>query len=320
MRNVRLGLPLVLLFFTLGAGAQQPFRAALSGLRVNDCGLGTVILDHTVEWLDPTRRETNSDIRSIASDGNDHVFGLVGSGLTIMRLQPDGTRTPFYQDLTASAEPFAVGGDGRVFVPIQVSGSFFLAVISPAGVREATYPLPIAVYSPHYTAVASDNCTLFYGQAADSAIRRFNACTGTPLPDLVVSGPVMDVDPLANGQILVAEGLNANLYAANGGFIRTVASLPAQGSDDYLGQVGQIAVDRIMRDVWISTLDCEKEGVLLRVQFNSGAEMSRTAVEVNVPNALVLGSVNAATSDVPFGTNALLLLAVALAAVAVFRL
>lgn len=322
MKNVRLGPLLLLLFVTLGTQAQQPFRAALSGRDTRGCSIIPISFRH-LEWF-PTRVEFATNVAYIAADGNDRVFGLLlgppASGLRIVRVQPDGTQTPFYQDLDAIALSFAVTRDGRVYVPLRTGGSFFLAVISPAGVLEATHPLPITEH-PYSTAVAYDGCTVFFTDFGSTTISRFNACTGTPLSNLVVAAPVQDVEPLANGQILLAQNQNANLYDANGVFIRTAASLPTYGyfvhGEEF---IGQLAVDSSMADLWLTVSGCDITGELLRVQFNSGSEMSRADISLNEPNALVLSSVNAATSDVPLSPNALLLLAVALAAVAVLRL
>lgn len=317
MRIFRLGLLSFCLFFSLGSQAQQPFRAALSGRFISGCNF-LPMSEVRLEWLGPDRLEDPTNVRQIASGVDDQVLALLfGPGLTIVRIQPSGTQTPFYQDPAATAEVFTVGRDGRVYVPLHNGVSFVLAVISPAGVLEATHPIALPQH-PTDVAIADDGCTLFILENFGSTFRRFNACAGGFLPDIFPGLQANDVQPLPGGQVLLAQERNVNLYDANGVFIRTVASLPSYGLNDVL--VGQIATLRTSADLWIHTSACDSTGVLLRVSLENGTLISRRDTSLNTPNALVIGSVNAATSDVPLGPNALLLLAVSLAAVAVLRL
>jgi hypothetical protein len=138
------------------------------------------------------------------------------------------------------------------------------------------------------------------------------------LPDIFAGHFANDIAPLPNGQVLLAEDRNANLYGANGVFIRTVASLPALTGHF----VGQVAVSNDMSDVWLAASGCGFfENALLRFSFDSGLLISQYDIFVNTPNALVIGTINGATSDVPLGSGAMLLLTIvlALAAVAVLR-
>lgn len=314
MRNFRLGLPLLCLLFSLTIEAQQPFRAGLSGADVYGCDF-LPLGDEKVEWISPDRVENPTDVKQIASDGNDRVLALLnGPGLTIVRMQPSGSQTPFYQNPAAFAETFAVGSDGRVYVPLQIGPSFFLAVISPDGVLQVMHPFPIDSH-PTSTAIAHDGCTFFFYTHLSNTVRRFNACTGAFLPDVFPGHVVSDIEPLPNGQVLLAEHTSARLYDANGTFIRTVATTSTYGFNE---EIGQVAVTDDGQDLWLTISGCGVTGYLLRVSFNSGTELSRRQIALNSPNALVIG--NAATSDVPLGPNALMLLAIALAAVAVLRL
>src|SRR5688500_4251223 len=131
MRTLRLGVLFFLVAFALVSEAQQPFRAAISGQHVVGCNILPIAFQN-LQWLGPDRVEQSTDARYIASDGNDRVFALLGgnlaAGMTIVHIEPNGARAPFYQDLTAFAQSFAVGRDGRVYVPLRTGGSFFLAV------------------------------------------------------------------------------------------------------------------------------------------------------------------------------------------------
>ncbi len=316
MRNVRFGALLFLVVFALGSDAQQPFRAALSGTSIFGCDI-LPIQFRRFQWIAPDRVDFETDVFRIASNGNDHVFALISADvLTIVHIQPDDTRTPFYEAAPGvSAASFAVGPDGRVYVPLHDGSGFRLAVISAAGVLEASHPLPVAQH-PFATAVAHDGCTVFLLEELGTSIRRFNACTGVMLPDIFAGHYAPDVAPLPNGQVLLAEERNANLYDANGVFVRTVATLPASVGEF----VGQVAVSNDMSDVWLAAAGCGLEPALLRFSFNNGHLISQYDSAVNMPNDLVVGTLSSATSDVPLSPNALFLIAIALAAVAVMRL
>jgi hypothetical protein len=314
MTPSRLGAVLFLVTVALGSDAQQPFRAALSGELRGGCDI-TPISFPRLQWVAPDHVDYVTDVFQIASSGNnDHVFALVlAPVLTIVRIQPDGTRTPFYQQPGVSASTFAVAPDGRVYLPLHDGAGFRLAIISAAGVLQTTLPLPVTEH-PYATVAAHDGCTVFLLENLGTHIRRFNACTGVMLPDIFPGHYAVDVAPLPNGQILLAEEKKANLYDANGVFIRTVATVPASVSSE---SIGQVAVSNDLRDVWLTASGCGIQGVLLRFSFSTGMLISEYELALNSPNALVIGS---ATSDVPLGPHALILLAIALAAVAVLRL
>lgn len=308
---------LLLLLAATSVQAQQPFEAAVSGDSVHGCYILPVSFSG-VEWIDPDRLETPTDIAMIASRDGQTVYAVLkGPGARIVKVEADGTRTPFFQDPASSAWALDVGPDGRLFVAMFIAGTYQLGVISPAGVFETSYPMPGASYSTSL-AVADDGCTVYY--FGYSGMRRINGCTGAVLSDFLIPPPgtssVRDVDPLPNGQVLVAIDDRVDLYDAAGTLIRTVASLPSYGLT--LPEVGQVIADNHGSQVWLTASGCDSQGQLLRVSFSTGAELSRREIELNTPTALILGA--ARTNDLPIGNGALLILALGIAVIALLRI
>jgi hypothetical protein len=162
-----------------------------------------------------------------------------------------------------------------------IAGTYQLGVISPAGVLEASYPMPEASVDTSL-AVGDDGCTVYY--FTYDRMRRMNGCTGAVLPDFLIPpspSNIFDVDPLPNGQVLVAIDDRVDLFDAAGTFVRTVASLSSYGLEGWT--VGQVIADASLSQVWLTKSGCDAEGELLRVSFANGAELSRLQLNINTP-------------------------------------
>ena len=172
----------VLFLVATAASAQQPFGVVISGSSEATCELAAGA-PHAVQWINPDRTVDFSDILVVASAPGQPVFALLAgsaggfSGGEIVRIEPDGSRTPFVPASTGfAADNLAVAHTGRVFTTIGAG----LAVFSPAGIHEGTYPMPDRIGK---IAVAPDDgCTVYY-EKTGSVIGRMNGCTGAILPD-----------------------------------------------------------------------------------------------------------------------------------------
>lgn len=286
---------------------QQPrFEAVLSGRNVFGCfilPLTTAVL----EWVNPDRVEDNTAVDMIASAVGQPVFAL-RSG-QIVTLQPDGTHATF---APAPSNSFAltVATTGRVFV---ANNGPTLTVFSPAGVQEASYPLPGLNYP--ILAVAADGCTIYYGKS--DAIGRINGCNGTVLSDFATFGIVQlwDVYPLLDGSVLIAVNDEVLLYDAAGTPVRTVADVSLYGFDPQEGFAPmQVATTPDSQILYLAIMNgCTSEAFLVRASMrDDGRELSRRPVQMNTANGLVIGT--ASTMDAPTASEtALMLLGVVLA-------
>ena len=97
-----------------------------------------------------------------------------------------------------------------------------------------------------------------------------------------------------------------------------MANLSSYGFNVY-HDVGQVAMRDGAGALWLTTAGCDAHPYLLNVSFENGEEISRTdLIDMNFQNALVLGQ---SIAGVPTASEgALILLAVAIAAAAVFVL
>ena len=304
--HVRTGIliAVVVLVPALVLAQQQPrFEAVLSGARMLGCVIILPVGFQAVEWVNPDRVEEDSDVLMVASSPGLPVFA-VRSG-DIVTLQPDGTYAPFANP-TFNPLAITVAPTGRVFT---ASNGPTLTVFSPAGVEEASYPLP--GLDQLIIAAAPDGCTIYYDKAG--AIGRINGCTGAVLPDFA-SGDLewlFDIYPLLNGQVLIAIDNGVRLYDAAGNFVRNVADVSLYGFDSQYFPL-QVATTPDSQILYLAISDGCSDAFLVRASMrDDGRELSRRPIQVNAANGLVIGA--ASTMDAPTASEAaLMLLAVVL--------
>lgn len=313
----RLPFLLLLLAIVPSAAAQQDFEAVVSGVWSPAACFITPIMSSALQWFGPDRLERDisggPEVVQVASGNHRRVFGLkTGFGVRIVELSPAGTQTPFFEGLAGtSPTAIAVAPNGRIFVGHFQAGLPRVAVISAAGTLEATYPLP-GMTGSRLFAAGNDSCTLFYRTA--TAIARFDACTGTPLPDFAPAGELIDVEVLPDGRVLGTTPEAVLLYSAAGVVERTVASASNYGPE---GAFDQAALSVDGTAVYIAFVNvCEASGVLLKVTFDTGGELSRRALGFGSANGLVTGL---AVATVPTASElGLLALAVTLALAGIY--
>jgi hypothetical protein len=128
----------LLLLIASAAQAQQPFEAVIAGAG-DGCNFSGPPFVH-LEWITPDRVITHPDVIAVASAPGQPVFALTGGFIgTIIKIEPDDTRTSFFGGAPGlGSRDIAVSRTGRVFTAVDAG----LAVFSPAGVQEATYPMP----------------------------------------------------------------------------------------------------------------------------------------------------------------------------------
>ena len=318
MANRTLGL-LLLLGLSLTAGAQQ-YEFAVSGADF-PCFILPIVSEQAWFYFpDPPQpdlpRESpvvTYDTPMIAGGAGGVVFGVKRTS-EVVRFTANGLPTPFFGGIAGAQVPgIAVAPSGRIYRSVYRGGVAHLAVISPAGVQEAIYPLPGSPF-PEILAVAPDSCTVYYANV--TGIKRINGCTGAPLPDLVALEDVNDIEILPNGELLVAAGQQVFHYSAAGALIRTVTSLASYGFNAS-ATLEEVALSNGV--LWIvASQGCETE--LLRVAFDTGAEVrARLELTLVTASGLVINSATAA--NVPTaGEVALTLLAFAIAAAGSFVL
>jgi hypothetical protein len=296
--------------------AQQPFEAVVSGSRVFGCGIVPIITPG-IQWYTPDRQDSATDVLAIASGDHQRVLALLlgGGQIRVVELRPDGTRVPFFSGLAGSfGSTIAVASTGRVFVTYSTN----VAVISPAGVLEATHPLPAAAQIT--TAVGPDGCTLFYRAGSD--VRRINGCTGAVLPDYLTGlADIQDIHPLQNGQVLIAADQTVRLYDASGAFVRTVFTLPQpEFSDRVVDEIATTPDDQVLYLTPAQACEFGQTESLLTVRLSDGELLTRRLLVLNRVSGLVVGTLGL-PADVPAaGPAALLMLTITLAFAAVWLL
>jgi outer membrane protein assembly factor BamB len=319
----------VLFLLTSTVAAAQTYEYAVAGGE-GICVIFTPVITNRLEWTGGTIG--NSDIRIVAQAPGGRVYGATFTSQpdVIAEIRPDGSRTP----ITApgrSAAAMVVDDAGAIYALTRTSVTTYeLVAFNPDGTVRATYPLtgtymqfPGSVNSESPIDLAADQCTLFLIEGG-TTIKRFNVCSGAPLPDFATippsAGQGTALRILPDGGVIVVTPVFAQLqrFDANGALVRTY-SLP----DD-----GDIALT--LRDggrrVVVGEQDCDA-GRLHVIDLESGETVSTVTLRMQVPGSVVsyfgwtaaLGDAHA--SDVPAaGTTALLLLAVSIACLAVMKL
>lgn len=275
-----------------------------------------------VQWFNPDRVETNVSgpyIGPVASADHERVLAIIvpqpAARVEIAEIFPSGGRVPLFSGLeNASATAIDVADGGRVFVRFSQAGLHQIARISPAGVLEATYPLSGDDVAPFRSiAIGNDGCTLLY--ATTTAIRRFDACTGTALSDFAAVA-ANDIDIRPDGSVLVAVQAEVRLYSANGALVETIADLPDYGFGP-LAEVDEVALSADGSRIYLAVFEvCD--GTLLEIAAADGRELSRRALVLTRGDSLVTGTSHAAIPTA--SETALFALAAMLAAAGVLLL
>jgi hypothetical protein len=161
--------------------------------------------------------------------------------------------------LTTGQAAMAVSRNGDVYF-LMTDGS--VNVCSPAGPLERSFALPFTtgvLLTPPTLDLAADDCTLFYTDAAQNG-RRFNVCTGQPLPDLA-PGPWTAVRALADGGYVTVRDATLRIFDTNNALVRTVP-LPVTG-------IRAIAFDIDPQFIWLGG-----EAPLTKVRLATGEYVS----------------------------------------------
>lgn len=300
-----LGESLLIVFLLVPVLQAQAFRVAISGSSANFLGCDFMPPGfYRVVWLSPDA--TRDDPVEIASGDGKRVLGLIDDGgVSVVEVFPNQAPEPFFSGLPAEQGlAIAVAPNGRVFVLYSSGPPAGLAVISPAGALEATYPLPAGTLADGAEiAVMPDSCTVLFAQSG--GIGRINGCTGAPLPDfLATAGTVHDIQPISADEVLVAIDQNIVLFNAAGGFVRTVADLSSFSGIGPGADPQELAF--FGGFVWVAvTRGICTEGTLLRLSLADGTELGRSPLALDFANGMVAG---AATGDIPALSPALLIL------------
>lgn len=318
---------LALLIFALitpiASQAQPVFEVVLAGYESDSCsGVPSVIpILQGLEWIEGDDDSSGilgipGTVAAAGADGR-HVFSLndrgPAAGFDVIVETSVWGGDVFYANDDYEPVTIAQAANGRLFVVATQGVNAFLLMISTAGALEATYPIPLT----QQLAVGVDNCTLYYPLAG--SIERMNGCTGAPLaPFALLASPVHDVFPLPDGQVLAAAGTAVVLLNAAGVVTRTFP-LTNYGFDPTIAPA-QIALGAT-GVLYVVAGDCDVDGAfptLLRIAFDSGAELSRQFVDVTTVASLVLGT--AAATAIPTASETALMILAGILAVAGARI
>lgn len=182
--------------------AAAPYDMILVGDNVGGCFILS-FSSPRAEWH-PYWSEDPTDVHAVAAAPFERVFAAVrGPRIEIVELHADQSRTPFFSGFegVVTAKQLVVDESGDVYVLTQATNPTIVA-LSSEGNLTATHPLPFTMqFWENGFDLAADQCTAFIG--ANGVIRRFNVCTGTPLPDFA-NVSVTDLAVLPDGGLLVS--------------------------------------------------------------------------------------------------------------------
>ncbi len=270
MRQAALGF-LVLLCLTAPLAAQKPYEAVIAGPH-GGCSFEPFVA--TADWIGPSGVIAESAGRTVAAAPGGRVFaadrsddadafeideiGLGGFSRRVSQTIPLGTRAP---------DALVVDANGNMYVLASEN----LYALNAAGALRATHSLGMAATSMD---LAADQCTMFI--VLESAVRRFNVCTGTPLPDF---GPVahsyLVVKILPDGGLLLARDGAIDRYTPGGVLARTY---PVTGTPIAL------ALANGGNSLWLARF-CRFD--LVEMDLGSGATTTIAPIEDANPNSIV---------------------------------
>jgi hypothetical protein len=270
-----------------------------------------------------------SSIAAVAPAPGGRVFGARmdrgAFGFTVVEVFADGSVGPRTARLPRHALALVVDASGAAYVLASngIDGTVIVA-FEPSGSLRAVYPFGLdhtglGWYRRTVMDLGADQCTLFVIENA-RRVRRFDVCTGTPLPDLIVATAPRDFTALRvlpDGGLLIATDSDLQRYDASGALLRSY-----QVSNDAYALA---LVDGGRRVVYGPLEWCT--GGLATLDLESGAVVSTVSLRLELPTSLVsyrgwtaaLGPAH--LPDAPaLGTIALVLLAMSLVGLATVRL
>jgi hypothetical protein len=218
MKRVAIGLLLAMVCVPLAA--QKPYEAAIAGIHG---GCAFEPFQPKVDWIGPSGSIAESEGHTVAAAPSGRVFAAdrsddVPSAFEVNEIGLGGFSRRVSQTIPGSGEPEAlvVDADGNMYV----LASNTMYALTAAGALRATYRL--GTVSATSMDLAADQCTMFV--VSGTTVRRFNVCTGTPLPDF---GPVahdsLGVRILPDGGVLLSRPDAIDRYTAGGTLARTYA-------------------------------------------------------------------------------------------------
>jgi hypothetical protein len=175
-----------------------------------------------IGWGFGYRSDEDSDIEVIAAAPGGRLLALLANApLRVVEIFPDNTRVPVASVPNLGGFDLIVARSGAFFVLAGLPGTRQILAFDAAGNHVATYNLPL-VYGTMFE-LAADQCTLFNTEpASPSTVRRFNVCSGTPLPDFaIVPAGVTDIDVLPDGEVLLATLTGLQRYSTAGVLTRS---------------------------------------------------------------------------------------------------
>jgi hypothetical protein len=212
-------------------------------------------------------------------------------------------------------------------VLVDANGNIFtrdrngaLRVFLPDGTLARSFTLPNAGQNTRFFDLAPDGCTIFYDDVHSNG-RRFNGCTGQPLPDLI-PGVLRTIRATADGgyfavretghlyELVLDEPVPIEAYDAENRLLRMYTPATFGGQD-----VTAIAFDSNPAYFWVGGL----YGLTRKVRVSDGQVMNR--VQIPSERIVVYGEQRASIAAVALGiptlsTFALAALAIAFAIVA----
>jgi hypothetical protein len=219
MKQAALGF-LAVLCLTAPLAAQKPYEAVIAGPHG---GCSFEPFTSTADWIGPAGVIAESEGGTVAAAPGGRVFAA-GRADSIDAFEIDEIGLGGFRRRVSQTIPSGPGAPDALVADVNgnlyVLASETLYALNAAGALRATYPLGTSTATS--MDLAADQCTMFI--AADPAVRRFNVCTGTPLPDF---GPVtpghLVVKILPDGGVLLARQDAIDRYTPGGVLTRTYA-------------------------------------------------------------------------------------------------
>lgn len=253
----------------------EPYDMIVVGDNVGGCFLLAFSITRA-EWL-PRWTEQPTNIRTVAAAPGERVYAAVaGPRIEIVELKANQSRIPFFSGADGyAAVSMAIDSTRNIYVLAQTGVNAAIVSISSSGALTAIHPLDFAMeFNEDAFDLAADQCTVAIG--AGSAIRRFNVCTGTALPDLA-SIYATDLAFLPNGEVLVANDTGLHRYDSLGVLLGTIVL------DDY---PNTITLRNEGTRVLVET-GCES-GRLQNVDLNTGAAAEAGITDVTQPRVILV--------------------------------
>ena len=195
--------------------AAQPYDAAVAGM--SDGCRFAVDCCAQVQWIIDGVPGPTQPVMAVAAAPGGTVLGLIPRDDTfyVARVTPEGASAPVAVGPNGSWRPqtLVVARSGAMYVLAREGANTVVIAFNANGQITGTHPMPGAMSID----LAADQCTLWI--AGGSAIRRYDVCTGTPLPGFL-TGFTRAVRVLPDGGALVLDS-GVKRYSAAGTLVRT---------------------------------------------------------------------------------------------------